>query len=41
MWNVFTNETTYVSMSHPISLGKFKGGNDQTNKMKVIQFASI
>jgi hypothetical protein len=35
------NETTYISMSHPNVLGLFQGGNDQTNKMKVIQFASI
>ncbi len=41
MSNVFMNETTHVSMSHPIVLGIFKGGNDQNNIMKVIQFASI
>ncbi len=38
---VFMNETTYVSMSHPIVLRIIKGENDQNNRQKVIQFASI
>ncbi len=35
------NETTYVLMNHPSILQQIQGGNDQNNKKKVIQFASI
>ncbi len=35
------NEATYVPMNHPSILQQVQVGNNQDNKKKVIQFASI